>query len=981
MSARQLRRGTRISTELLSFRFDGRRYLAQAGDTAASALLANGVRLMGRSVKYRRLRGVLGAGPEEPNALFSAGEQPQLIPNVQATQLLLREGMTLSSQNRWPSLRVDLASLLQAGGGLFSAGFYYKTFIWPSWRTYESLIRRLAGLGAAPAGCALPPVAIEHLACDVLVTGAGPAGLAAARAAARAGARVVICESEPVCGGELEFEGGRIDGQSGASWLERTLAELASLNARILTSTTVITDNGGEFIAHAEPGGLPGHNTIHRIRPRAMVLAAGALERPIVFCNNDRPGVMLLGAAERYLARYGTKVGRELVLFANHDRVYASAQRLAAGGMTVRAIVDTRGADALETGSAVHALRASLVAAGVECLAAHAVIGADGGSGVRAARVAPLHGGGAARRIRCDAILVSGGWSPALHAGFHGGSARAYAQPLDAFVAAATANTRWHAGSAGGCLELGAALADGHAAGARAAADANATGQAGAPPQGNGDPPPRLQAFARSPASPAAEKRQFIDLQNDVTVADLRVALAEGFSDIEHVKRYTTLGIGTEQGRSSAVLGAAVLAELKHESLAAVGVSRSRPPYQPVTLRSIAGFHFGDAVMVARRTPLNDWHAAHGGLLEPMGLWMRPRYYRANGVKPFDAAIAEARQVRTVGGIVDGSTLGKLEVAGPDAAAFLDFLYLSQASTIRVGRGKYMVNLREDGMVLDDGLVLRLADDRFLATTGSGHGTHMLSHFEHYRALNWSGRGVTVTDVTEAWAVIVAAGPQCRNALVQALGASWQAQLARLRHMDFADGTCAGLPLRVLRASFSGELAFELHCRPAGAVALWEALIAAGLAPYGLEAMDILRVEKGYLTGSELNGQTTPFDLGMASLVKQGNACLGSALLDRPAFHEATRPRLVGLRASDGRSQFLAGAQLTAADAPARPCGYVTSSVYSAALGQWLGLALLARNQAEGVELMARDPLRGSDTPVRVVAPVHFDPASERMKG
>jgi methylglutamate dehydrogenase subunit C len=400
-----------------------------------------------------------------------------------------------------------------------------------------------------------------------------------------------------------------------------------------------------------------------------------------------------------------------------------------------------------------------------------------------------------------------------------------------------------------------------------------------------------------------------------------------------------------------------------------------------VTLRSIAGFHVGDAVMVSRRTALHDWHASHGGVLEPMGLWMRPRYYRTNGANPFDASIAEARQVRSAGGIADGSTLGKLEVAGPDAAAFLDSLYLSKASTIRVGRSKYMVNLREDGMVLDDGLVLRLADDRFLATTGSGHGTHMLSHFEHYRALNASRWRVTVTDVTEAWGVIVVAGPQSRPALTRVLGASWQAALGKLAHMDFADGAYAGQALRVLRASFSGELAFELHFRPSIAVPLWEALVAAGLAPYGLEAVDILRVEKGYLVGSEMNGQTTPFDLGMSALVQQNNACVGSALLDRPAFHESTRPRLVGLRACDGRSQFLGGAQLTRADAPNNPCGYVTSSVFSPTLGQWLGLALLERSQPEGAEVTARDPLRGGDTPVRVVSPVHFDSSSERMKG
>ncbi|MBS0388667.1 MAG: FAD-dependent oxidoreductase, partial [Proteobacteria bacterium] len=463
------RGGTRLGAGELSFTFDGRQYTGRVGDTAASALLANGVRLMGRSVKYRRLRGVLGAGAEEPNALFNIGDPPQLIPNVQATRLVLREGMRLRSQNRWPSLRFDLASLLQAGGGLFSAGFYYKTFIWPSWRRYEGVIRRLAGLGEAPGDCALPMASIEHLGCDVLVTGGGPAGLAAARAAARAGARVVLCESEPVCGGELEFEAGQVNGLSGADWIAASLAELARFNVRVLTDTTVVTDNNGEIIAHAEPGGLAGRNTMYHIRPKALVLAAGALERPIVFANNDLPGVMLLGAAERYLARYGARAGNDLVLFANHDRVYASARRLLDGGMRVRAIVDTRASNVINDGGALHALHGSLAAAGVEILHGHAVSAAEGRSSVRAARVMPLDGSGQTRRIGCDTILVSGGWSSALHAGWHGGDARRYDAALGSFVPASPASGRMHAGGANGKFELGDALADGHAAGARAA--------------------------------------------------------------------------------------------------------------------------------------------------------------------------------------------------------------------------------------------------------------------------------------------------------------------------------------------------------------------------------------------------------------------------------------------------------------------------------------------------------------------------------
>lgn len=971
------RRGTRLSDQPVRFSFDGRDYLGQVGDSASSALLAAGVRAMGRSIKYRRLRGVLTAGPEEPNALFTVGTAPAVIPNVAAPQLAITDGLVLRSQNRWPTLRYDAASLLQAGGGFFGAGFYYKTFIWPSWHAYEALIRTLAGLGEAPGASTLGPVSIEHLSCDVLIAGAGAAGIAAARAAARAGARVVLCEREPVCGGELEFEGGLIDGHPAADWIAAALAELASLGARLLTSTTLVGGSGGELIAHAEPGGLPGSNTVYKIRPRAFVIAMGAVERPIAFVDNDRPGVMLLGAAERYLARYGVRAGADVVLFANHDRLYSAAARLVAGGIRVRAIVDTRP----EAAVGLARLRGEHALSGTECLLGHAVLAAEGGRDVRGARVAPLAAPDRARTIPCDAILVSGGWSPALHAGLQEGGTPRFVGELGSFVAGDQPGWRANAGAANGVLELGEVLADGRAAGERAARFAGARGDGGVAPIAAGDGMPRLAPFWRSPAARAAETRQFIDFQNDVTVADVRNSLAEGFGDIEHLKRYTALGFGSDQGRLGGLLGAAVLAEFRGARLEDVGTSRLRPPFHPVTMRSLAGLRVGPMLRPARRTPLHDWHAAHGAVLEAMELWMRPRYYRANGADAFAAGLAEAKRVRTSGGIADGSTLGKIEVVGPDAAAFLDAMYLTKASTIKIGRSKYMVNLREDGMVLDDGIVLRFAADRFIATTGSGHGLHMLSHFERYRDTEWSGRAVTVTDVTEAWAAIVVAGPVSREALRTVLGADWYDALGRLAHMDFASGQYAGHGLTVLRASFSGELAFELHCRPAIALALWEALVAAGLAPYGLEALDILRVEKGYLVGAELNGQTTPYDLGMDGLVRLGNACVGRELLDRPAFHEPSRPRLVGVRASDGKARFLAGAQLTTAAAPTRPCGYVTSSVYSPTLGEWVGLALVARaHAAEGTLLAARDPLRDGDTSVRIVPTVHFDSAGARMK-
>jgi len=815
----------------------------------------------------------------------------------------------------------------------------------------------------------------------VLVAGGGPAGLMAARAAARAGARTILCEREPACGGELDFEAATIEGQPAAAWLAATLTELVSLGVRILTDTPVVAGSGGELIAYTEPGGLLGRSTLRRIRPRAFVIAMGAVEHPIAFVDNDKPGVMMLGAAERYMGRYGVRVGRSVVVYANHDRAYAAAARLVAGGIQVRAIVDTRADIDLRAGDDLSQLRRQLLSAGVECLNRHAVVAAEGRTGVVAARVASLERPATTRSISCDAILISGGWSPVVHAGLHEGGTRQYDASLSAFVASDQPEWRTHAGAAAGVLELGAVLADGHAAGVSAARRAHSDGSAGTAPDGRGDPEPRLVPFWRSPATAAGEKRQFIDFQNDVTVADLHTALADGFRDIEHVKRYTTLGIGTDQGRTSGLVGAAILAEIKGETLPEVGVSRSRPPYQPMTMRTIAGFRTGDAFRVARRTPLHEWHAAHGGVLDPMGLWVRPRFYRENGADAAQASIVEAGRVRSTGGVVDGSTLGKVEVAGPDAAAFLDYLYLTKASTIRVGRSKYMVNLREDGFVLDDGIVLRFADDRFIATTSSGHGGHMLSHFEHYRDTEWAGRAVTVTDVTEAWAVIAASGPNSREALSAVLGAEWGTRLRLLAHMDFATGQYAGHDLTVLRASFSGELAFELHCRPAIAVALWESLIGHGLQPYGLEALDILRVEKGYLTGSELSGQTTPHDLGMDGLVRLGNPCLGRDLLDRPGLHEATRPKLVGVRAVDGKSKFSAGAQITTPKSGRRACGYITSTVYSPALGEWIGLALVARSLAtEGVAVTASDPLRGAETRLKITSPVHFDPAGERIK-
>lgn len=955
------RYGTRLGEGAFTFTFDGEEFCAREGDTAASALLAHGIRHFGRSVKSRRLRGVFTGGPDEPCALLTAGEEPDVVPNVPATQLRLRPGMVLRTQNCWPSLRWDLASLLQAGSRLFTAGFYYKTFMWPSWRWFEPVIRRLAGLGTAPGiggGQASAPVREECIDCDVLVIGAGPAGMAEAWAAVRRGQRVVVCEREPVIGGELEFEDAVIDGQPAHEWFKavvtrctdvgrvarsvragrRSPAPGPSGSLRLLLDTMAVAESGGEVFAFSTPHGSLAGACHFRIRSGEVVNAVGAVEQPLAFPGNDLPGVMLSGAAERFASRYGVMPQGPTVLFGNHDRLYATALRLRGCGADLRAIIDVR-ADAGTTEWTAAAI-SMLEAVGIRCLVGSVVAEARGSTELSAVEVRFL-AGGTGERIACSTLLVSGGWMP--NRGL----------PVGRTI-----------GAAAGVWELSEVLGGTHPA--------------------TGDPAPRLQQFHRVPCEPRDEARVYLDLQNDVTMADLRVAIAEGFVDIEHAKRYTTLGIGTDQGRVGGHLGAAVLAELLGLAPGASRPSRSRPPLMAVPLATLVGSRVGRGFKPLRQTPLHDEHVAAGGPPEPMGIWLRPRFYSPNGPDAERAAVIEARRVRAEGGICDASTLGKILVAGPAAAAFLDHLYLTKVSSLVVGRCAYRVMLREDGMVLDDGLVIREAEDRFVLTTSSSHGQHVLSHLEHYLAFGQHDRRVALVDVTDRWAVIAVAGPGSARAVGAVVGDELAARVVALRPMDFTDlPPAAGRTevLRVLRAGFSGELAYELHVPRADAVGLWRSLQVAGLQPYGLDALDILRVEKGLLTSSEINGQVTPMDLGLEGMLAQGNPCLGRELLQRPAFHEPDRPRLVGLRAADGRTAFLAGAQLTATSGQPIPLGHVTSAVFSPQLAQTVALGFVARRIPVGACLMARDPLRGSEVPVMVVPPVHFDPEGRRARG
>jgi heterotetrameric sarcosine oxidase alpha subunit len=964
----------------VEFQFDGRRYRGLEGDTLASALLAHGVRLFGRSVKFRRPRGLLSCGVEEPNALVTLAAQSGAIPNIPATLAHLAPGFAARSQNRWPSLRFDLTAAFGRGGALYGAGFYYKTFMWPSWSCYEPLIRRLAGLGPAPGRARVLAGSERHLSCDVLVIGAGPAGLAAAASAASAGARVIVCEQDLLPGGELQFEGARLDGLTAGEWVERMRGQLQAARVQLLCGTTAIGAYEEQVLALCRSEGCPDiDHELLLLRPSARIIATGAIERPIAFEDNDRPGVMLLGAVERYARRYAVRAGNEAVIFGNHDRLYPAALRLGEQGIRIRAIVDPRPRPAL-------AAVAELERQGTRILSGHVLERALGKARVRGARIGAL-GTQEGLEIPCDLIAVSGGWTPSIQLALQAGAEPRYASELGAFVApgeaegeAPGAGARLVAGAAAGHLELSQALIGGTRAGARAAQARHRPAEAIA---AAGDPAPNLQPLWRVPRG--REKHQFVDLQNDVTVADLRQAVAEGFREIEHVKRYTTLGVGTDQGGTGGLMGAAILAELLGEPLAAVGQSRARPPARPVPLATLAGLPAPLAVRPFRRTPLHEALIADGALMEPSGLWLRARHFGAPGTDPAAAGIEEARRVRRAGGLLDASTLGKFELSGTDAAAFLDRVCLGKPSRIAVGRAHYAVLLREDGMVLDDGLLVRLATSRFLLTASTHGAATVLAHLQYHIATSPTRLEVCCADVTEAWGVIVVSGPRSRELLCEVLPGALAGEAARLAHLASVPGEWRGRPLRVLRASFSGELAYELHCAADEAPALWRALRAAaadrGVRPYGLEALDVLRIEKGYLTSAEITGQTSPYDLRLESRVRASGDCIGRALLERPALHEPSRPVLVGLIAAEPARRFNAGAQLTLPATSRESLGYVTSAAFSPTLDRHIALGLLARDHAHpGAPVWAADPLAGTAIPLLVTEPVHFDPAGERMK-
>jgi len=949
----------------LNFYFDGRALTGFAGDTLASALLANGIHVMGRSFKYHRPRGVLGAGVEEPNALVEidrgAGRRE---PNLPATTVPLFDGLVARSQNRWPSLGFDIGAVNNLAAPLIPAGFYYKTFLWPrsAWaKFYEPLIRRAAGLGRAPDRADPDRYARRYAHAEVLVVGGGPAGIAAALAASEGDARVILCDEQAEMGGSLLADPtATVEGKPALEWLAAALGELAARpNVKLLPRTTAFIHAAQNMVGLAERlddgVALPAGALRQRwwqVRAKRVVHATGAHERPIVFAGNDRPGIMLASAGQAWVDRYAVRPGARALVLAGHDSAYGAAAALVRGGVEVT-VADLRG----EAGPAE----------GFEVIAG-APVCSYGGQRVTGVDIALARGG--TRRIACDHVLMAGGWTPAVHLFSQSRGKVVWSDAVQAYVPGEARGAVRAAGGVTGCVTYADALAQGYAAGHNSEAPARAVlpSRPLPPPAGSG-------AMA------------FVDFQNDVTAKDLKLAIREGFQSVEHLKRYTTTGMATDQGRTSNVNAMAIAGAALSVPTGQVGITSYRAPYTPTSFGTLVGYDHGVLFDPLRKTPIDGWADARGAVFENVGLWRRARYFPAGHEDMHAAVRRECVAVRARAGLFDASTLGKIEVVGPDAAEFLERMYVNPWAKLKLGACRYGVLLREDGFIYDDGVVGRIAEDRFHVTTTTGGAAGVLNLMEDYRQTECPDLKVWLTSTSEEWAVIAVQGPRARDIvapLVEGVDLSPDA----FPHMAVRLGRICGVPTRLFRVSFTGELGFEVNVPAEHGRTVWEALWAEaerhGAVAYGTEAMHVLRAEKGFIIiGQETDGTVTPDDAGLGwAIGKAKRDFVGKRSLARPDMLAPGRKQLVGLRPVEARVPD-EGAQLVERPdaAPFSAQGHVTSAYWSDAAGGPIALALLKGGRSRHGETVYATALDGAPIACRVVPPVFYDPQGERLNG
>jgi sarcosine oxidase subunit alpha len=986
----------------VQFTFDGRSYTGFAGDTLASALLANDVHLVGRSFKYHRPRGILSAGSEEPNALIRLGKRAYAEPNLRATQIEIFDGLYAESQNRMPSLKFDIGAINSVLGRFFPAGFYYKTFMWPAsmWMSYEHVIRHAAGLGKA-ADDHNDPDRYEktHAHCDVLVAGGGAAGLMAAMQAAKGGARVILADEQNEFGGWLLGEANISIGDVPAlDWISTMLADLAAMpNVTLLPRTTVFGYMDHNYLTLNErvtdhlpsrPAHLP-RQRLWKVRAKQVIIAQGAHERPLVFAGNDLPGVMLAGAVRTYINRYGVCPGRRAIVVCNNDDAYRTALDLCHAGADV-VITDLRN-DA--KGPLITAARN----AGIEILQGHAIIAAYGNRRVARVEIAPVNDSvtaisGDILHRDCDLIAMSGGLSPAVHLHSQARGKLQWDVAKLCFRPSATHEPSFNIGACNASFDLATALKEAIRAGTKAAAAAgHKTTALTAPDVVSAKQNWKPLAAWKIPNGHGAGRgpKAFVDFQNDVTASDVSLAAREGYQSVEHLKRYTTTGMGTDQGKTSNINALAILADALGNEIPEVGTTTFRMPYTPSNIGAIAGRDIGDLFDPVRLTRMDAWHRANGAKFEHVGQWMRAWYYPQGDETIHDAVNREVTAARTTAGLLDASTLGKIDIRGRDAAEFLNRLYTNAWSKLGVGKCRYGLMLKDDGMVMDDGVTTRLGENHFHMTTTTGGAAGVLDWMEEWLQTEWPDLEVYLTSVTEQWAVATLSGPNAGK-ILQDAGIDFDLSPAEFPFMSMKEGHIGGLPARIFRISFTGELSYEINVAARHGLALWTHLMKAGkphgITPYGTEAMHVLRAEKGFIiVGQETDGSVTPHDLGMNWIVsKTKSDFIGKRALARETMAYDNRKQLVGLLCSEPSTVIPEGAHAVLdpdQPMPMEMLGQVTSSYFSPNCGRSIAMAMLKGGHARKGETVFFPMLDGTVLEAKIVDPVFFDPKGERIDG
>ena len=965
----------------VGFRFDGKDYTGFQGDTLASALLASGVRVFGRSFKYHRPRGVMTAGSEEPCALVTIGRGAAQVPNVRATVQEIHAALDARGQNAWPSVNIDLMAVNDLFSPFFSAGFYYKTFMWPRkfWESlYEPAIRRAAGLGALSRKHNEDHYEKAYAFCDLLVIGSGPAGLMAALAAGRAGADVILAEEDHVMGGRLLAEMQEVAGQPGADWAAGVLAELATMpNVRLMTRTSITgAYDGGTFGALERVGlhlarppmDLP-QECFWRIVAKRAILATGAHERPIAFPNNDRPGVMMAGAVRAYLNRFGVAPGQTVAVFGNNDDAHRTVRDLKAAGVKVSALIDVREDATAPDGATLHA--------GAQ------VVDTVGRKGLREVVIADRSG--QITRIPCDCLALSGGWNPALHLACHMNGRPVWREEIAAFVPQpGMVPGLAVAGAANGTFSTQACLAEGLEAAKAALSELGRKAKAVDLPQAE-DGAYRLRAFWEVRGG---KHRAWLDFANDVTTKDVRLAAQENYRSVEHMKRYTTQGMAPDQGKNSNVAALAVLADATGRGIPETGITTFRPPYVPISVAALGAGGQGAGFAPQRFTTSHQASVERGAPMVEAGLWYRPSYFPRPGDQSWlDACNREVGFVRDRVGVCDVSTLGKIDIQGADAGRFLDLVYTNTFSTLRPGRVRYGLMLREDGMVMDDGTTACLAEGHYLMTTTTAAAGQVMRHLDFVAQAHCPAWDVHMISATEQWAQFAVAGPLARELLNTLLEEPIDGDTVPF--LGVAPVRVMGVEGRLFRISFSGELGYEIAVPSRFGAALYRDLVARaenlGGGAYGMEALNVLRIEKGFITHAEIHGRVTAFDIGLQGMVSAKKDCIGKGASTRPGLSGPEREQMVGLKPVPGSKSIGAGAHLF--DEGADPVrvndqGYVTSVCWSPTLNSHLGLGFLINGRARiGTRVRLVDHLRKTDVICEVVHPVFFDPEGGRARG